>query len=61
MTAFFYWLGHFAQDVLFYPLELVGNLPNWFFIVFAFVLLGWWMKLQKKYNDEAAADAKQLK
>jgi len=61
MTEFFYWLGHFFQDVLFAPLEMVGNAPNWFFIVFSFVLLGWWMKLQKAYNDKAAADSKQLK
>jgi hypothetical protein len=61
MTEFLYWLGHFVQDYLFVPLEMVGNAPNWFFIIFAFALLGWWMKLQKKYNDEAAADPKQLK
>ena len=61
MTEFLYWFGHFVQDNLFVPLELVGNLPNWSFIALGFGLLGWWMKLQKKYNDEAAADPKQLK
>ena len=32
-------------------------LPN----IFYFALLGWWMKLQKAYNEKAAADPKQLK
>jgi hypothetical protein len=61
MTEFFYWLGHFMQDVFEMTLVPLGNLPNWAFIALAFVLLGWWMKLQKKYNDEAAANPKQLK
>ena len=52
MTEFLYWLGHFMHDVFEMTLVPLGNLPNWFFIIFAFVLLGWWMKLQKKYNDE---------
>ena len=61
MTEFLYWFGHFVQDTLFIPLEMAGNLPNWFFIALAFGLLGWWMKLQKKYNDEAAANPNQQK
>lgn len=61
MTDFFYWLGHFFQDVLFVPLEKLGNAPNWFFIVLAFLLLGWWIKLQKGYNQNAESDPKQLK
>ena len=61
MTEFFYWLGHFMQDVFAMTLVPLGNVPNWLFIALGFGLLGWWMKLQKKYNDEAAADPKQLK
>ena len=61
MTEFFYWLGHFMHSVFESTLEPLGNLPNWGFIILAFALLGWWMKLQKEYNDKAAADSNQLK
>ena len=60
MTEFIYWLGEFFNS-FFGLFEKLGNLPNWSFIVLAFALLGWWMKLQKKYNDEAAANPEQLK
>jgi hypothetical protein len=61
MTEFLYWLGHFMHSVFEYTLEPLGNIPNWSFIILSFVLLFWWMKLQKKYNDEAAANPDQLK
>lgn len=60
MTDFFYWLGDFFYAIFDF-LEIFGNLPNWGFIAFAFLLLGWWMKLQKEYNDQAASDPDQLK
>lgn len=60
MTEFIYWLGDFFYAI-FGLLEIFGNLPNWGFIVLAFALLGWWMKLQKEYNAKAAADPNQLK
>jgi hypothetical protein len=49
------------QDVFNTTLVPLGNIPNWFFIAFGFVLLGWWMKLQKEYNDDAANNSDQLK
>ena len=61
MTEFLYWLGHFMHDVFETTLVPLGNLPNIALTLLSFVLLFWWMKLQKNYNDEAAADPKQLK
>ena len=61
MTELLYWLGHFFQDVFEMTLVPLGNIPNILFTLLGFGLLGWWMKLQKKYNDQAAADSKQLK
>lgn len=61
MTELIYWLGHFMHDVFEMTLVPLGNIPNWSFILLGFALLGWWMKLQKKYNDEAKANPKQLK
>ena len=61
MTEFLYWFGHFMYDVFNTTLVPLGNAPNWFFIFFGFVLLGWWMKLQKKYNDSASNNPNQLK
>ena len=61
MTEFLYWLGHFMHDVFEMTLVPLGNLPNIALTLLSFVLLFWWMKLQKNYNDEAAADPKQLK
>ena len=61
MTEFLYWLGHFMNDVFEMTLVPLGNLPNIALTLLSFVLLFWWMKLQKNYNDEAAADPKQLK
>jgi hypothetical protein len=49
------------QDIFNTTLVPLGNAPNWFFIFFGFVLLGWWMKLQKKYNDDASENSNQLK
>ncbi len=60
MTEFIYWLGD-AIYWFFSIFEKLGNLPNWGLILLAFALLGWWMKLQKDYNDEAATNPNQLK
>ena len=60
MTDFFYWLGD-AFYMFFGLLKMLGNLPNWGFIMVAFALLAWWMKLQKEYNDKAASDPNQRK
>lgn len=42
-------------------LESLENLPNMAFILLGFVLLGYWLFLQAKYNKEAAANPDQLK
>ena len=60
MTDFIYWLGDFFY-MLFKSLEMIENNMNWFLIFVAFALFGWWMKLQKKYNEAAASNSKQLK
>ncbi len=60
MTELIYELNELLT-LFFSIFENLGNLPNWGFIAFAFCLLGWWMKLQKEYNDKAEADPKQLK
>lgn len=33
--------------------ELLGNIPNWIFIIVLVVLLAYWLRLQKKFNKEA--------
>ena len=60
MTEFFYGIGDIAYWFfdLFSKLE---NIPNIGLTILSFVLLFWWMKLQKKYNDEAASNPNQLK
>lgn len=60
MTKFFYGIGD-ASYWFFDLFEELGNLPNIALTVLSFVLLFWWMKLQKKYNDEAATNPDQLK
>ena len=60
MTKFFYGIGDAAYWFFDYFEEL-GNLPNIALTTLSFVLLFWWMKLQKNYNDEAAANPNQLK
>lgn len=42
-------------------LESLGNLPNNLFIVTGFVLMGYWLFLQGKYNKEAANNSNQIK
>ncbi|MDG1476481.1 MAG: hypothetical protein P8Q14_05000 [Vicingaceae bacterium] len=61
MTEFLYWLGHFLDDVFANTLVRLGNIPNYFFIIIGFGLLFWWLGLQKKYNEKAESDSKQLK
>lgn len=42
-------------------LENLGNLPNKVFILIGFCLLFFWLRLQGKYNKEAAANPTQIK
>ncbi|PCI94671.1 MAG: hypothetical protein COB15_13520 [Flavobacteriales bacterium] len=60
MTKFFYGIGD-AAYWFFNLFEGFGNLPNIAFTLLSFVLLFWWLKLQKNYNDEAAANPSQRK
>ena len=52
MTDFIYWLGD-AFNWFFSQFEKLGNLPNWIIIASGFLLLFWWLGLQKKYNEKA--------
>ncbi|MGB0881612.1 MAG: DUF6341 family protein [Vicingaceae bacterium] len=60
MTDFIYWLNDMF-NAFFDVFEEAGNLPNWIFIIAGAALFSWWMLLQKKYNQQAKADPKQLK
>jgi hypothetical protein len=42
-------------------LEKFENLPNYAFILIGFAGMFYWLKLQAKYNKEAASNPKQLK
>lgn len=37
-------------------LESLGNLPNWTFITIGMVGMFYWLRLQGKFNKEAAAN-----
>jgi len=52
MTELIYALGD-AIYAFFSLFEKLGNLPNWLFILLGFVGLFIWLKMQKKYNQEA--------
>jgi len=52
MTDFIYWLGD-AFTWFFNQFEKLENLPNMLFTVMGFVMLFWWLGLQKKYNEKA--------
>ena len=52
MTDFIYGIGN-VMYLFFYQFEKLQNLPNNLFVVMGFVLLFWWMSLQKKYNTKA--------
>lgn len=55
MTDFIYWLGD-AFYSFFYQFEKLGDIPNWIFVALGFVMLFWWLGLQKKYNDKATQE-----
>ena len=55
MTDFFNGIGD-AAYWFFNLFEELGNLPNIALTVLSFVLLFWWMKLQKKYNDDVVCN-----
>ena len=55
MTDFIYWLGDFF-NAFFAIFEKAGNIPNYAFIALGFLMLIWWLGLQKKYSDKAKKD-----
>ena len=60
-TDFVYAIGDgilWTTDILF---ENVGNIFNYSAVVLGFVGLFIWLRLQAKYNREAANDPKQIK
>jgi len=52
MTEYIY-LFKDACNWFFSIFQNLGNLPNWSFIGLAFLLLFWWLKLQKDYSAKA--------
>ena len=55
MTDFIYWLGD-AFYWFFSYFEKLENLPNIIFTALGFVMLFWWLGLQKKYNKKAESE-----
>jgi nucleoside recognition membrane protein YjiH len=52
MTDFIYWLGDLFTS-FFNLFEKLENLPNNAIIVLGFLMLFWWLGLQKKYNEKS--------
>lgn len=52
MTNFIYSLGD-AFYWFFSQFEKLGNVPNWIIITTAFVLLFWWLNMQRNYTKKA--------
>lgn len=67
------WLAYPLADLLVWSFETllvpfgdidvlgIAGLPNFLFLGLGFVLIAIWLKMQGKYNAEAAADPNQLK
>lgn len=55
MTDFIYSLGDFFYWI-FSILEVLGDGPNWAFIVLGFIGMFIWLKMQKNFNEEAKAN-----
>lgn len=58
------WLVNPIGDFLVWTfglLEAFENLPNTLFLLLGFVGLGVWLKIQAKYNREAAENPSQIK
>lgn len=56
MTELMYTLQDFSYWIFENTLEPLGNLPNWSFIGLGFVGLLFWLRTQKKFNEEAKAN-----
>jgi len=56
MREFVYALGDIFNWLFDNTLAPLGNIPNNLFIVLGFVGLFIWLKMQKKFNEEAKAN-----
>lgn len=61
LNEIFRGLGHLFTDVLFLPLESIGNLANYTFLAVGFFGFIYWMSRQAKFNKNAANNPNQLK
>lgn len=55
MTDFIYSLGDFFYWI-FSMLEVLGDAPNWAFIILGFIGMFIWLKMQKDFNNKAKAE-----
>jgi hypothetical protein len=60
-TKIFEAIGDFLYNTIFLMYDNIGNLFNYSLIVLGFFGLFYWLRYQKKFNDQAANDPNQLK
>jgi hypothetical protein len=60
-TKIFEAIGDFLYNTVFLMYDNIGNLFNYSLIVLGFFGLFYWLRYQKKFNDQAANDPNQLK
>ena len=60
-TKIFEAIGDFLYNTIFLMYDNIGNLFNYSLIVLGFFGLFYWLRYQKKFNDQAANDPTQLK
>jgi hypothetical protein len=60
-SSIFYAIGDFMTNYAFIPLELIGNKFNNFLIVVGFFGLFYWLRWQKRFNQEAQDNPGKLK
>lgn len=59
MNSFWYTLGKILNGAWFY--DNIGDWANWTFIFLGFFGMLYWLRWQKKFNDQAANDPNQIK
>ncbi len=60
-TKIFEAIADFLYNNIFLMYDNIGNLFNYSLIVLGFFGLFYWLRYQKKFNDQAANDPNQLK
>jgi hypothetical protein len=60
-STVFYAIGDFMGDYAFTPLEMIGNVFNYACIVLGFFGLFYWLRLQKKFNQDSEKNPNQRK